>query len=149
MRRRILLSGLALLPISALAHPPRQPDATESAAFVEEIKRFRDKLAKAIKAKDRATLTALYADRFLHTDATGKTEDRAARLAAAMDGRPMIEALPATELAFRVFTGPTVIATGTSTLGPGEVRWTAVYVTGRDGWLLAGSQETRVSATTN
>jgi hypothetical protein len=62
----------------------------------------------------------------------------------------MIENAPASELGYRVFAGPTVVVTGRSPI-PNvneqktyDVRWVAVYVTGRDGWLLAVSQETRL-----
>lgn len=147
MRRRILIGAAPLLlaAFPAFAHPPRQPEPAEATHLIEEVKRFRDRLARAVKAKDRATLAALYADRFTHTDAQGRTEDRAARIAAAMAGQPMIEAAPATGLAFRVFAGPTVIATGRSL----DVSWLAVYVTARDGWELAASQATRLAGTTD
>ena len=68
-----------------------------------------------------------------------------------MAGEPLIEAAPASDLVFRVFTGPTVIVTGKSPLPSGadqktyDVRWVSVYVTAKDGWQLAASQTTRLS----
>ncbi|WP_295134764.1 nuclear transport factor 2 family protein [uncultured Reyranella sp.] len=153
MRRRTLLAGLPLLALAseAFAHPPRQPDSAEAKKFIQEVTDFRAKLAKAVRAKDLAALRALYADGFTHTTETGKLETRDARLAAAMAGEPMIEAAPASDLVFRVFTGPTVIVTGTSPIlnvadqKTYDVRWVSVYVTAKDGWELAVSQATQLA----
>ena len=71
-------------------------------------------------------------------------------LVSAMAGEPMIENAPATELSYRVFAGPTVIVTGKSPIlnvkeqRTYDFRWVCVYVTGKDGWLLAASQATRL-----
>lgn len=153
MRRRTLIAGLPLLalaPEAAFAHPPRQPDPAEAKKFIQEITDFRARLAKAVLAKDFAALRPLYADSFTHTTETGKLDTKDARLAAAMAGDPMIETAPATDLTFRVFTGPTVIVTGRSSLlnvadqTTYDVRWGCVYVTAKDGWQLAASQATRL-----
>ncbi len=150
MLRRSLLAMPPLLPLPALAHPPRQPDKAEATSIIEEIKVVRDKLAKAVTTKDSRTLRTIYADAFTHTHESGKTDDKEARIAAAMAGEPMIENAPAFDLSHRVFAGPTVVVTGKSTLPSiGEqtrrdIRWVAVFVTGRDGWLLAVSQATRL-----
>jgi len=151
LRRSLLAAAPLLLPLSALAHPPRQPDAAEAKHFVKEVTDFRSKLAKAVRARDLAALRPLYADGFTHTSETGKPDTKDTRLAAAMAGDPMIETAPIADLNFRVFTGPTVIATGTSPL-PNvadqktyDVRWVCVYVTAKDGWQLAASQATRLS----
>ena len=148
LRRSLLAAAPFLLPLSALAHPPRQPDAAEAKHFVKEVTDFRARLAKAVLAKNLAALRPLYADGFTHTTETGKVDTKDARLAAAMAGEPMIETAPATDLSFRVFTGPTVIATGKSLLPNAadqkiyDVRWVSVYVTAKDGWQLAASQAT-------
>ena len=155
MLRRTLFAAVTLAPLSALApsalaHPPRQPDSAEAQSLIEEIKVFRDRLAKAVTAKDFATLRALYADAYTHTHGSGKIDNKDARLVAAMAGEPMIENAPASELSFRVFAGPTVIVTGRSPiLNVKEQKtygfhWVCVYVTGIDGWLLAVSQATRL-----
>jgi hypothetical protein len=152
MLRRSLLATLPLLPLPALAHPPRQPDKAETASIIEEIKVVRDKLAKAVTTKDSRTLRAIYADAFTHTHESGKMDNKEARIASAMAGEPMIENVPASDLSYRVFAGPTVIVTGKSALPDAagqksrDVRWVAVYVTGRDGWLLSVSQATRLPA---
>lgn len=152
MLRRSLVATLSLLPLPALAHPPRQPDKAESASIIEEIKAVRDRLAKAVTTKDARTLRSIYADAFTHTNESGKVDDREARIASTMAGEPMIENAPAVDLSYRVFAGPTVVVTGKTTLPNAsdpsrrDVRWVAVFVTGRDGWLLAASQATRLPA---
>jgi hypothetical protein len=150
MLRRSLLVALPLLPLPALAHPPRQPDSAEAQSIIEEIKAFRERLAKAVSDKDFATLRPLYADAYTHTHGSGKLDNKDARLVSAMAGEPLIENAPASELSFRVFAGPTVIATGKSPIlsvkeqRTYDFRWVCVYVTGKDGWLLAVSQATRL-----
>jgi hypothetical protein len=154
MLRRSLIAALPLVAFpatfSAWAHPPRQPDNAEAQSIVEEIKVFRDKLAKAVTTKDFATLRALYADAYTHTHGSGKLDNKDARLVSAMAGEPMIENAPASELSFRVFAGPTVIVSGTSPIlnvkeqKTYDFRWVCTYVTGKDGWLLAVSQATRL-----
>lgn len=151
MLRRSLLTALPLLAASsAFAHPPRQPDNAEAQSLIEEIKAFREKVAKAVTDKNLATLRAIYADAFTHTHGSGKLDNKDARLVSAMAGEPMIENAPATELSYRVFAGPTVIVTGKSPIQNVKeqktyhFRWVCVYVTGKDGWLLAASQATRL-----
>lgn len=150
MLRRCLLAAIPFAASPALAHPPRQPDSAESQSIIEEIKVFREKLAKAVANKDFPTLRSMYADAFTHTHGSGKLDNKDARLVSAMAGEPLIENAPATELSYRVFAGPTVIVTGKSPIlnvkeqKTYDFRWVAVYVTGRDGWLLAVSQATRL-----
>ncbi len=149
MLRRSLLLALPVVSLPALAHPPRQPDSAEAQSIIQEITGFREKVAKAVTNRDFATLRALYADTFTHTHGSGKMDNKDARLVSAMAGEPMIENAPATEVGFRVFAGPTVIVTGKSPIlnikeqKTYDFRWISVYVTGRDGWLLAASQATR------
>jgi len=153
MRRRALIAAsLPLLSLPALAHPPRQPDAAESQKFIQEVAALREKLAKAVRDKNVAALRAAYADAYTHTHESGKLDNKEARIASALAGEPLVETAPATNLTFRVFTGPTVIVTGKSTM-PGaksetsaDVRWVCVYITARDGWELAVSQATRLPA---
>lgn len=149
MRRRSLLAAplpaLALVAAAeaARAHPPRQPDRAESQSLIEEIKAFRARLAKAVAGKDLKALRSMYADAFSHTDGSGRVHGKEARIASALAGEFLIENAPASELSYRVFAGPTVVVAGRSAIpDAGDVRWVAVYVTGRDGWLLAVSQAT-------
>ena len=151
-RRSLLAAAPFLLPLPAFAHPPRQPDPAEAKKFIAEVTDFRAKLAKAVLSKDFAAMRPLYADSFTHTHGSGKLDNKDARLVAAMAGEPLIEAAPATDLSFRVFTGPTVIVTGKSPIlnmkeqKTYDFRWVCVYVTAQDGWQLAVSQATRLAA---
>jgi hypothetical protein len=150
--RRSLLATAALLPAAAvLAHPNQAPEGAEAQRMIDEVTAFRAKLARAIENKDFNTLRSSYADTFSHTHGSGKLDNKDARLVAAMAGEPLIEAAPASELVFRVFSGPTVIVTGKSPIlnakeqKPYDFRWVCVYVTAISGWQLAVSQATRLS----
>ena len=155
MHRRAFIAAippLALTPAAAaLAHPPQAPLGAEAQRMIDEVTAFRARLAKAIETRNLTILRASYADAFTHTDGSGKLDNKDARLAAAMAGEPLIEAAPATDLSFRVFTGPTVIVTGKSPMPnakeqkAAEFRWLAVYVTALSGWQLAVSQATRLA----
>lgn len=160
LRRSLLAASLPLLALpvlssAALAHPPRQPDPAEAQTLIKEVTAFREKLARAVKDKDFATLRAAYADNFSHTHGSGKLDNKDARIVSAMAGEPLIEAAPASELSFRVFAGPTVIVTGLSPIlnvkeqKTYDFRWVSVYVTAKDGWELAVSQATRLPLPTN
>ncbi len=152
LRRSLLAASPLFVAGPALAHPPRQPDNAEQQSIIEEIKTFREKVAKAVADKDFPALRAIYADTFSHTHGSGKLDNKDARIVSAMAGEPMIENAPASELSYRVFAGPTVVVTGKSPIlnvkeqKTYDFRWVAVYVTGRDGWLLAVSQATRLPA---
>lgn len=153
MRRRALIAAsLPLLSLPALAHPPRQPDAAESRIFIQEVVALREKLAKAVKNKDGAALRAAYADGYTHTHESGKLDNKEARIASALAGAQLVETAPATDLSYRVYTGPTVVVTGKSTMPDAkgqtsfDVRWVCIYVTAKDGWELAVSQATRLPA---
>jgi hypothetical protein len=155
MHRRTLIAAsplLALLPAtSARAHPNQAPEGAEAQRMIDEVTAFRAKLAKAVETKDFATLRSSYADNYSHTHGSGKFDNKDARLVSAMAGEPLIEAAPATELVFRVFSGPTVIVTGKSPIlnvkeqKTYDFRWVCVYVTAISGWQLAVSQATRLS----
>lgn len=155
MNRRTLIAALPLLPLlsrAVTAHPNQAPIGAEAERMIVEVTAFRDKLAKAVTAKDFPTLRACYADSFTHTHGSGKVDNKDARLVSAMAGEPMIENAPASELVFRVFSGPTVILTGKSPIlnvkeqKTYDFRWVTVYVTALEGWQLAVSQATRLPA---
>lgn len=157
MLRRSLLATAALLPAAPVlihpagAHPVQAPQGAEAQRMIDEVTAFRAKLARAVEAKDFATLRASYADSYTHTHGSGKVDNKDARLVSAMAGEPLIEAAPASELVFRVFAGPTVIVTGRSPIlnvkeqKTYDFRWVAVYVTAASGWQLAVSQATRLA----
>ena len=152
VRRDLLVAPLLLATVPAFAHPPEAPKDAEAQRMTVEVTNFRERLAKAVRDKDFPTLRACYHDTFTHTHGSGKLDNKDARLVSAMAGEPMIENAPATEVSYRVFAGPTVIVTGKSPIlnvkeqKTYDFRWVCVYVTGKDGWLLAVSQATRLPA---
>ena len=159
MHRRTFLAAAPLLALPLLpaltfpaeAHPNQAPTGAEAQRMIDEVVAFRAKLAKAVEAKDFATLRASYADSYTHTHGSGKFDNKDARLVSAMAGEPLIEAAPASDLVFRVFSGPTVILTGKSPIlnvkeqKTYDFRWVCVYITAAEGWQLAVSQATRLS----
>ena len=153
MHRRSFIAALPLAAaaLPALAHPNQAPEGAEAQRMIDEVTAFRAKLARAIESKDFNTLRSSYADNYSHTHGSGKFDNKDARLVSAMAGEPLIEAAPATELSFRVFSGPTVIVTGKSPIlnvkeqKTYDFRWVSVYVTAISGWQLAVSQATRLS----
>ena len=136
---------------AVLAHPPAILNQAAEKAVVEEITEFRKTLAAAIERKDAAALRGMYADTFVHTHGSGKTDGKDARIVSALAGDPVIETAPVTDLVVRVPGGWTAIATGVSpikSLADGKTysfRWTAVYVRVGDGWQIAASQATRLA----
>jgi hypothetical protein len=152
MHRRTFIAALPLAAaaLPSLAHPPQAPQGAEAKRMIDEVTAFRIRLAKAVETRDFTTLRASYADSYSHTHGSGKFDNKNARLVSAMAGEPLIEAAPASELVFRVFTGPTVILTGKSSIlnvkeGKSyDFRWVCVYVTAISGWQLAVSQATRL-----
>ena len=152
VRRDLLVAPLLLATVPAFAHPPEAPKGAEAQRMTVEVTNFRERLAKAVRDKDFPTLRACYHDTFTHTHGSGKLDNKDARIVAAMAGEPLIESAPATELLFRVHTGPTVILTGRSPIlnvkeqKTYDFRWAAVYVTAIAGWQLALSQATRLPA---
>jgi ketosteroid isomerase-like protein len=136
---------------AALAHPPAILNQAAEKAVIEEVTEFRKALAAAIERKDAAALRGLYADTFVHTHGSGKTDGKDARIVSALAGDPVIETAPVTDLVVRVPGGWTAIATGVSpikSMADGKTysfRWTAVYVRIGDGWQIAASQATRLA----
>ncbi len=135
---------------AALAHPPAILNQAAEKAVVEEVTEFRKTLAAAIERKDAAALRGMYADSFVHTHGSGKTDGKDARIVSALAGDPVIETATVTDLVIRVPGGWTAIATGVSPIKSSDgktysFRWTAVYVRIGDGWQIAASQATRLA----
>jgi ketosteroid isomerase-like protein len=145
-----LIVGLVSMTV-ALAHPPAILNQAAEKAVVEEVTEFRKTLASAIERKDAAALRGMYADTFVHTHGSGKTDGKDARIVSALAGDPVIETAPVADLVVRVPGGWTAIATGVSpvkSMADGKTysfRWTAVYVRIGDGWQIAASQATRLA----
>lgn len=145
----LLLAGFLSVG-AALAHPPAILNQAAEKAVVEEVTEFRKTLAAAIERKDAAALRGMYADAFVHTHGSGKTDGKDARIVSALAGDPVIETAPVTDLIVRVPGGWTTVATGVSPIKSPDgrtysFRWTAVYVRVGDGWQIAASQATRLA----
>lgn len=145
----LLLAGFLSVG-AALAHPPAILNQAAEKAVVEEVTEFRKTLAAAIERKDAAALRGMYADAFVHTHGSGKTDGKDARIVSALAGDPVIETAPVTDLVVRVPGGWTAIATGVSPIKSADgrtysFRWTAVYVRVGDGWQIAASQATQLA----
>jgi ketosteroid isomerase-like protein len=149
--RLLAFAAVYLTVISAaLAHPPAILNQAAEKAVVEEVTEFRKTLAAAIERKDAAALRGMYADSFVHTHGSGKTDGKDARIVSALAGDPVIETATVTDLVIRVPGGWTAIATGVSPIKSSDgktysFRWTAVYVRIGDGWQIAASQATRLA----
>lgn len=145
----LLLAGFLSVG-AALAHPPAILNQAAEKAVVEEVTEFRKTLAAAIERKDAAALRGMYADAFVHTHGSGKTDGKDARIVSALAGDPVIETAPITDLIVRVPGGWTTVATVVSPIKSADgrtysFRWTAVYVRVGDGWQIAASQATRLA----
>jgi ketosteroid isomerase-like protein len=151
---RVMVGLVALaLPLAAtvLAHPPSILSESQEKATAEEVIEFRKSVSRAIERKDAKALGTIYADSFVHTDGSGKVDDKKAHIAAALAGDPVIENAPVADLVIRVPGGWTAIATGMSPIRSTadgrtySVRWTAVYVRVGESWQIAASHATQLA----
>jgi hypothetical protein len=140
----LLAIASVAVPQPASAHPPSIVSQSAEKVVADEIRAFRKSLAEAIAAKDKKRLGEMYAPSFRHTDESGRSTERDARMAAILAGKPVIETAPAETLVIRIPNDWVAVATGTSHLGPSAdgksdvVRWTAVYTrTDKSWWLVA------------
>lgn len=147
--RRAVLAGLALLLAApASAHPPVRLTPQGNRDAIEEIEAFRKQLVAAIAAKDIGVLRKAYAEGYFHMQADGTRHDREARIAAALAGRPLVEARAAREIGFAIHAGGwAAVAHGITDMpqadGKSRARaWGATYVRNQDQWQLAASHET-------
>ena len=128
--------------LPAKAHPPAILNQAGEKAIAEEIIAFRKTMADVIRAKDRTKLRDMYAASFVHVHTSTKTDDRDARMTAALAGDAQIETAEISELNIRSPNDWTAIVSGTSPLNNRTVRWLAVYVRTQSSWALATSQAT-------
>lgn len=143
-----MLASFGMTATPPRAHPPAIVNEAGEKALGEEIQAFRKSIADAIAAKDAARLRDMYAPSFTHTHTTGKTDNRDARIVAALAGDPVIETAPAEDLVIRAPNDWVAIATGTSPIKAADgkiyaVKWLAVYTRSEKSWILIASQATR------
>lgn len=148
----LLLAALLVAPGLApplRAHPPAILDQAAEKAIGEEIQAFRKSVGEAIAAKDVVRLRAMYAASFTHTHTSGKTDNRDARIVAALSGEPVIETAEAQDIVIRAPNDWVAVVTATSpikSMADGKtyaVKWMAVYTRADKSWLLVASQATR------
>lgn len=160
MRTTRLLAGIAIACAFAAAachepasaHPPAIVSEAQRKLISEEVAAFRRDVAAAIKAKDARRLQRMYAPSFVHTHASGKLDDKKARLAALLKGEPVIETAPVQDLVIRIPNDWVGVATGVSPIKSEDgktydVRWTAVYTREGQSWHVAASHATRLGET--
>ena len=141
-----------VLPIApALAHPPTILSEKAQKLVAEEVAAFRKELAAAIKAKNVTRLKRMYAPTFIHTHGSGKLDGKDARIKSILDGHPVIEDAPVTELVIRIPSDWVGVVTGLSPIKSqvdGKTyafRWTTVYVREGMSWNVAASHATRLN----
>lgn len=141
-----------VLPIApALAHPPAILSEKAQKLVAEEVAAFRKELAAAIKAKNVTRLKRMYAPTFVHTHGSGKLDGKDARIKSILDGHPVIEDAPVTELVIRIPSDWVGVVTGLSPIKSqvdGKTyafRWTTVYVREGMSWNVAASHATRLN----
>jgi hypothetical protein len=149
--RFALLSALMpLASLPALAHPPAILSEKAQKLVAEEVAAFRKELAAAIKAKNTTRLKRMYAPTFVHTHGSGKLDGRDARIKSILDGHPVIETAPVTDLVIRIPSDWVGVATGVSPIKSqtdGKTYafgWTTVYVREGNSWNVAASHATRL-----
>ena len=131
------------------AHPPAIVNEAGQKLVADEIRAFRKQVAEAIAAKDVQKLRSFYADDFVHTHTSGKTDNRDARIVAALAGDPVIETAPVDGLVVRVPNDWVAVVTATSPIKSAAdgktyaVRWMSVYTRRELGWMIVASQATR------
>ena len=135
---------------AVVAHPPAIVSEAARKLISEEVAAFRRDVAAAIKAKNAKRLARMYSPHFVHTHATGKLDDKDARIVTVLKGEPTIETAPVTDLVIRIPNDWVGIATGASQLKSAtdgkthSYRWTTVYVREGQSWHVAASHETQL-----
>ncbi len=149
--RGVIVRRLVVGTLLALALPsPGSAQATGDSPATQEILALRDKLRRAIAAKDRATLETLYLDNFTHLRDSGRADVKGDRIALLLTGEATIETAPEEELAVQIFGPGAAAATGVSPIPdpasktPALFRWVVVYAKDASGWRVALSQASRV-----
>lgn len=142
---QLVLAGLAY------AHPatPANPD---DAAVDQAVRATRETIQQAVLANDADRLQTLYTTSFTHTHGSGKVDGRTERMVSLLTADPTVEMAPIAHWELANYGGHTAIARGTAPILNKkenqyyQFRWIQVYVNGGEGWKMAASQATRLSA---
>lgn len=104
---------------------------------------FRAKVSEAIKARDRSSLEAFFADGYTHTHAVGRVDDKPTRLAVLLSGEQTIDTVVPDSVTVRRFGRGLAVVQGRTTF-TGEMRqvfqWTYVYLKRKGKWQIVLSQ---------
>lgn len=150
--RRNVAAALALL-ASALSSAARgQPvvPPADLAAVGRELEAFRADLKRAAETRDIPRLRVLIADTFNHTRASGRVDDKEARIIALLAREPGIETGLVLDASVRPHGPDMVILTARSPIlnrdenKAYDFRWMQVFTKVSGHWQLAASQETRI-----
>lgn len=142
MKRKRILAALFLLLLPIFAAAQSNDKA------IAEIKDLRRRAVEAIEKRDRKALEQIYAEDFTHTHASGKVDDRRARLDTFVSGEKTIDTAQAEDLRIGIFGKNTAVATGKSSVKSDDgktviYRWTVVYAKIGKRWQIAASQATK------
>lgn len=116
----------------------------------KELEAFRSELKRAAELRDIARLRILIADPFTHIHASGKTDDKAARIIALVARDPAIETSLVIDPVVQLYGSDTAILTARSPLlnrddnRNYDFRWMQVFTKISGQWQLAASQVTMV-----
>jgi hypothetical protein len=146
----LLLAPAAMGVVAALAQPVVPSPAL--AEIRRELDSFRSELKRAAEARDIARLRILIADTFSHTRASGRIDDKDARIIALLAREPGIENSLVLDAELRLHGRDMAILTARSPIlnrdenKTYDFRWMQVFTKISGGWQLVASQETRVEA---
>jgi hypothetical protein len=141
------LLALGLLSATAAHAQPAAP-APDLNKVGRELEAFRSDLKRAAEAGDIARLRGLIADTFTHTRASGKIDDKEARIILLLAREPTIETGLVLDDWLSLRGADTAILTARSPLlnrdenKTYDVRWMQVFTKVSGRWRLTTSQET-------
>lgn len=104
-----------------------------------EVLDFSDRVLEAVKNRDRSKLEEYFHPKFTHTHASGKVDDRNARLTVLLKGEETIDSIEPQSLTTTDFGDGLVIARGRSSTTdkqPQTYQWTRIYRKISGKWFL-------------
>jgi hypothetical protein len=150
-RRNVAAAALAIgLACASAAEAQPVVPSPELAEVRRELDAFRSDLKRAAEMSDIKKLRVMLADTFTHTHATGKTDDKAARIISLVARDPGIEHALMLDPVVSMHGPDMAILTARSPLLNREdnknydFRWMQVFTRVSGQWQLAASQVTMV-----
>ena len=149
-RRNIAAALLAYGLLCAVAHAQPVAPAPDLNAVRRELDALRNDLKRAADAGDIARLRSLIADTFTHKRASGRIDDKEARIITLLTREPAIETGLVLDDWLSLRGSDTAILTARSPLlnrdenRTYDVRWMQVFTKISGRWRLASSEETQL-----